>query len=178
MDSTQDRAGESGAPQHLVGGLNVAILAWPGCDPEHVRGTKASLEELGANVQILSAAKGPVARAGSLDAVMAVAAADPAGFDAVVLPGGVEAAERLGADDGGLTFLRSLAADQKPLAAIGESVPLLQREAAGDRLLLTAGPGDDLAQFHRQLLQLLAQRRRDAFVTHADDLPSAVGEDG
>src|SRR4051812_34244757 len=72
-------------PQHLLGGLNVAILALAGCRADHVMSTKHSLEELGVNVQILSRARGAVPRAGDIDAVQGIAQADPESFDGVVV---------------------------------------------------------------------------------------------
>jgi protease I len=172
-EETQDSA-----PQHLLGGLNVAILAWPGCRPEHVMATKASLEEQGVNVQILSTAKGPVPRAGAIDAVQAIATADPDGFDAVVLPGGAEAADRLRGDQDALSFIRRLDDEEKPVAALGESVAVLAATAKDAAHTLTADDDDELDAFQQKLRVLLADRRRKRFATVADDVPSAVGEDG
>src|SRR4051812_17838805 len=92
-------------PQHLLGGLNVAILALAGCRADHVMSTKHSLEELGVNVQILSRAGGAVPRAGDIAAVQGIAQADPESFDGVVVPGGAECADAVRSVPEALAFI-------------------------------------------------------------------------
>jgi protease I len=48
----------SNPPQHLLGGLNVALLVCETSDPAQVLSTRHSLEELGVNVTLVSARRG------------------------------------------------------------------------------------------------------------------------
>lgn len=168
---------ETEPPQHLLGGLNVAILAAPGCRADHVWATKQSLEESGVNVQILAASKGPVAGT-DLDAVQAIADADPELFDAVVLPGGQGAAECLRQDGTARAFIERLAAEDKPITAMGESGPMLVKLVDGKGKLLTVGADEGVERFHRELKAMLANRRRERFATESEDQSSAVGVGG
>lgn len=186
-------------PQHLLGGLAVAIFVAPGCRREQVLATKSALEELGVTVTLLG--EGPV------EALQVVASADPELFDAAVVPGGGDAAERLCRRDEVLAFMRRLHEEDKPLAALDEGVLVLVaacpragrsvvaspdlagsvRAAGGevatgpvqrDAHWLTATGDAALLQFQAGLKQLLALRRLEGFATAADDLPGAMGEDG
>lgn len=178
LENSPPRTGtETEPPQHLLGGLNVAILAAPGCRAEHVWATKKSLEESGVNVQILAASKGPVAQT-DLDAVQAIADADPELFDAVVLPGGQAAAECLRQDDAARSFIERMAAEDKPTAAMGESGRMLVKLVDGKGRILTVGGDEGIARFHRELKALLANRRRERFATESEDQSSAVGVGG
>ena len=66
----------------------------------------------------VQAMQGDVEKGDTFDADEAVASADAADFDALVLPGGVANPDKLRIDDDAVTFVKSFAESGKPIAAI------------------------------------------------------------
>ena len=64
------------------------------------------------------AMNGDVEKGDTFDADAAVASADAADFDALVLPGGVANPDKLRLDDDAMAFVKAFAAAGKPIAAI------------------------------------------------------------
>jgi putative intracellular protease/amidase len=149
-------------PQHLLGGLNVVIVA-PASGAPQMDAIRTGLEESGVLVVPYTT----------------LPHADADAFDAVVIAGAADAlAQVLRQDPGLLDFLRRLEKEHKPAAALGDGVSLLEA-AGGDRTRwLTAAADAPLDAFLLQLKERLVQRRCDGRTTPADNTPSAVGEDG
>jgi protease I len=166
----------SDPPQQLLGGLNIALISTRGSAPDQLQATKASLEESGVNVRILSLEPAEVGEDQVGDQQVQVADADA--FDGAVVLGGAAGVQKLKARPEVLDFLRKLDAEQKPLAALGEGVALLGELGGAQEHRLAQQDTRQLEAFHAQLKQLLAQRRRDSFATVADNISSSVGEDG
>src|SRR5207253_4068120 len=88
-------------PQHLLGGLTVAILAANGFEQAELTGPREALQALGVETRLLSLATGRIQglryeqAAETFDVDMALDKADPEAYDAVLLPGGRQNAERL-----------------------------------------------------------------------------------
>lgn len=195
---------ESEPPRALIAGLNVALLAAPGSDPEALAALRSGLEEQGVNVSVLSPD-----RPGTqpLPTDQRIADADPMGFDGVAVVGGAEGVEHLRAMPESLEFIRQVNRDHKPVGALGEGVLLLLDTglAAGLQLCapdaiagelwrararrahepvcvherwVTAAGREVLGDFVAAFQNLLEQRRREAFASEAEDIPSSVGEDG
>jgi protease I len=169
---------ETDPPQHLVGGLNVAILVAAGSDSGPAEAIKSALEELGANVAVLALAA-PGADGQPMAVSQRITHADPDAYDAVVVPGGATGAQQLQASEDMLDFIRGIAREGKPIAAIGDGSQVLAAAGVEASCVLTApDAAGSVEAFQGELKQLLAARRRDSFLTIGDDTPSAVGEDG
>ncbi|MES2940042.1 MAG: type 1 glutamine amidotransferase domain-containing protein [Pseudomonadota bacterium] len=200
-------------PQHLLGGLTVAILAANGFEQAELTSPRDALQALGVETRLLSLAAGSIQglryeqAADSFDVDMALDKADPEAYDAVLLPGGRQNAERLRASPVAQAFVKAMDADGKPIGALCHGTSLLLaaglvrgRRIAGPATLRdeVGGAGgqwvdeaivvdgnwvssrkpSDVAAFNEHLMQLLASRRKKTMVGTADDLPGAMGEDG
>ena len=192
-------------PQHLLGGLEVAILVAPGSPPEHLQAARTSLEELGVNVHVLGPERGPL-HDQRIEVAKALASADPDAYDGAVVIADLLGAKRLAGRREALAFLARLDEQDKPVAALGDGVlPVLVAglaqsrgvstpaglmalaEGAGaviadepvavDGNLMSVRDAADLAEFNAQLKAMLA-RRRQATLSIGSDIGSAVGEDG
>jgi protease I len=107
-------------------GKRIAMLATDGFEQVELTEPKKNLEKAGAKVTILSVAKTPKEIKGwdmtdwgkkvKVDAL--VAAADPAEFDALVLPGGQINPDKLRMDQDAVSFVRRFAETGKTVAAI------------------------------------------------------------
>jgi protease I len=107
-------------------GKTIAILATDGFEQVELTEPKKNLEKAGAKVMVLSVEKTPTEIKGwnkdrwgkkvSVDG--RVAQADPAEFDALVLPGGQMNPDKLRTDEDAVSFVRRFAKSGKPVAAI------------------------------------------------------------
>ena len=194
-------------PQHLLGGLNVAILVTRGSDLGHVDATKFSLEEQGINVLLMAPGRNAVegvAADGSAQTIAVsqrIPGADPDAFDAVVVIADQGGAKRLSTNPDVAGFIARLEAEHKPIGVLSpgafpdliEGFPA-RSEPAGTEPAptraavavaggvegdapLAEGDANGMERFTTKLKELLAQRRR-ATMTLDNDTPSAVGEDG
>lgn len=123
-----------------LGGLNVAILVADGFEESELTEPRHALEEAGAITRIVSPRAGKIRAAhagqegGQYDVGLALSAADPQDFDALLLPGGEANGRVMGASDEAQAFVRGMHEQGKPIAAI----------CHGSNLLINAG----LAQGH------------------------------
>jgi protease I len=173
--------------------LRVAILATDGFEESELRKPREALDDAGARTVFVSQHSGDV-RGWSMrdwgDALRAdatLAEADPADFDALLLPGGVINPDRLRIDPKALAFIKAFVDADKPIAAIchgpwtlidtggvkGKRVtswPSLATDLrnAGaqwvdepvvtDRNLVTSRKPDDIPMFNEAMIALFAQR--------------------
>jgi protease I len=122
----------SDPPQHLLGGLDVAILVAPGSSTDQLESTMTSLEELGVNVLVIGAGRGAtrgVRRDGREDAIevsQRLGVADPDSFDGALVIADQDGARRLASSEQARHFLARMDEEGKPIGAISEGVlPLL-----------------------------------------------------
>jgi len=106
-------------------GRQIAILATHGFEQSELIDPKRLLEAEGARVSVISPAKEATIKGwkekdwGEAVAVdIPLSEADAAGFDALVLPGGVINPDTLRTDQAAVDFIRDVAAAGKPVAAI------------------------------------------------------------
>ena len=107
-------------------GRTVAFLmANAGVEQVELTGPREALEKAGATVVLLAPEKDTiqafnddVEKADTFDADLAVADADPADYDLLVLPGGTTNPDALRLEDAAVDFVRSFVAAGKPVAAI------------------------------------------------------------
>ncbi|MEO7393008.1 MAG: type 1 glutamine amidotransferase domain-containing protein [Ramlibacter sp.] len=112
------------APQHFLGGLNVAILAVNGFEQVEMTGPRRALEELGVTTRLISVNSGSIQgfhhdKPGDwfdVDLTFDDARADA--FDAVLLPGGVRNADMIRSSKHAQEFVRGIDAERKPVAVI------------------------------------------------------------
>ena len=126
--------------------VKVAILVANGFEPDQVSRPREFLRRAGATTMVLSPEKEEVTSLGSdkesnrlpVDAILE--AADEAGFDAMLLPGGQKNVESLAANPKAMAFVESFAVAQKPLGAISDGIKLLiyANAVAGRRVAAAA----------------------------------------
>ena len=126
--------------QHLLGGLDVAIVVAPGSSADQLEATKTSLEELGVNVLVVGPGRGATrgvrgdGREDAIEVSQSLGVADPDSFDGVLVIADHEGAKRLAASEPAQAFLARMDAEGKPIGAISEGVlPLLTAGLARER---------------------------------------------
>jgi protease I len=173
-------------------GRTVAFLtAMEGVEQVELTGPWQAVEEAGATARLLAPSAGRVQGFNHLDkgdtfeVDQPVGDADPASFDALVLPGGVANPDALRTDKGAVDFVRAFVDSGRPVAAICHapwtlveagvlqgrtltSWPSLQtdvRNAGGtwvdeevvvDGNLVTSRKPDDIPAFNAKLIDILA----------------------
>jgi protease I len=114
----------SSPSQHLLGGLNVAILAVSGFEQVEMTAPRKALEELGVTTQLISVSAGQIQgfhhdKPGDVFNVdLAIDDAQADAYDAVLLPGGVRNADRIRASRHAQEFVRNMDRQGKPIAVI------------------------------------------------------------
>ena len=173
-------------------GKRVAIVATDGFEQSELLDPKAALEREGAKTEVLAPKGGSIkgwdhtdwGREVAVDRT--VAEADPADYDALLLPGGVMNPDKLRRVEAVQRFVRHFFDEGKPVAAICHgpwtlidagvargrkltSYPSIQedlknagaewtdREVVVDDNLVTSRKPDDLPAFNRELVALLAR---------------------
>lgn len=199
--------------QHLSGGRQVAILAVSGFEQVELTGPRDALETLGVRTRLLSVSPGRIQGfhhdqpADWFEVDQALEQADPALFDAVLLPGGVQNADRIRASRSAQAFVQAMDAAGKPLAVICHGAWLLVsaglvrgrtltswptladdiRNAGGhwvdepvvvDGNWISSRKPADIPAFNARLEQALAARTPEHAAGTGDGLPGSVGEDG
>ena len=109
-----------------LNGRTVAFLmANAGVEQAELVGPRDALTRAGASVVLLAPEKGTiqafnddVEKADTFEADLAVADADPADYDLLVLPGGTTNPDALRLDDDAVSFVRRFAGSGKPVGAI------------------------------------------------------------
>ena len=105
-----------------------------------------AVEEAGGTPELLAPEKGEVQafdhldKGDTFDATRAIADADPADYDALILPGGVANPDNLRVDEDAVEFVRSFFADGKPVAAICHAPWTLIEAGAVDGRKVTSWP--------------------------------------
>ena len=179
--------------QALVG-RKVAVLATDGFEQSELEKPVEALKVAGASVEVISPKPGQIKGWKDHDWGSAVpvdrelAGADPAAYDAIVLPGGVMNPDALRLEPKAIDFIRHFVTQKKPIAAICHgpwtlinaggvegkemtSWPSLQadlenagalwidREVVVDRGLVTSRKPDDLAAFCASMIEEFAEGR-------------------
>lgn len=173
--------------------LRVAILATDGFEESELRKPREALDAAGAKTVVVSQRSGDI-RGWSMrdwgDTIRAdatLAEADPADFDALLLPGGVINPDRLRIDPKALAFIKAFVDANKPIAAIchgprtlinaggvkgkrmtsWQSLEMDLKNAGADwvdapvvtdRNLVTSRKPDDIPAFNEAMIALFAQR--------------------
>ncbi len=180
--------------QGKLNGLKVAILATDGFEQSELLEPRKALQEAGAETQVIAPKSGRIRGWNHTEWGQEVAvdqeleSADPADYDALVLPGGVMNPDKLRAIPAAVSFARSFFDADKPVAAICHgpwtviesgaarghrmtSWPSLQtdlrnagaewvdEEVVVDRNLVTSRTPDDIPAFNRAAIELFAQSR-------------------
>jgi protease I len=107
-----------------LNGKRVAVLATDGVEQVELDQPWQALVDAGAQPQLIGLAAGTITAYDHIDkgaektVDLAVGDADPATFDALVLPGGVINGDFVRADAGAVTFVRAFFDAGKPVAAI------------------------------------------------------------
>jgi deglycase len=115
---------DSQPPQHLLGGLRVAILADDGFEQVELTQPREALEEAGITTRLVSVNRGRIRGfhhdqpADVFDVDLALEEARADDFDAVLLPGGVRNADMLRASRHAQQFVRDIDRQGKPLGVI------------------------------------------------------------
>lgn len=199
MTTTAPSATSKARPRHdprektgRLHGKTVAILATDGYERSELRDPKQALEDEGAVTEVIAPHGGPIKAwkhgdwADTIDADLALPDADPARYDALVLPGGTISADHLRANRHAVEFVKAFFERHKPVAAICHgpwllveadvcksrrltSWPSLKtdvRNAGGDWVdeavvqddqLVTSRKPDDLPAFNACLIDLVAR---------------------
>jgi protease I len=177
-------------------GKRVAFLATDGVEEVEYTEPRAALEKAGARAELISIKDGSIQavnhmdKAGTYEVERTVAEADPAEYDALVLPGGVANPDFLRADPDAVRFVRAFFEQRKPVGAIchgpwmlveadvvaGRTVtswPSLRTDLANagatwvdeqvfvDSGLVTSRKPDDLPAFCAKLVEEIAEGRHE-----------------
>lgn len=180
---------------HLTG-KKVAILTENGFEQSELTSPKEALERAGATVHIVSPQTGKVKgwdhdKWGiEVEVDQHLDAADPAGYDALVLPGGVMNPDKLRMNEKAVAFAAHFLEEKKPLAAICHgpqllietgrlkgrhmtSYPSLQtdlknagvqwedKEVIVDNGLVTSRKPDDLEAFNSKMIEEIGEGMHD-----------------
>lgn len=111
-------------PQHLLGGLTVAILVADGFEQIELTGPRDALHAAGVMTRIVSPSRGPIrgfhhdAPADSFNVDLTFDEARADAFDGVLLPGGKANAQALRSHRRAQSFVRQIDKENKPLAVI------------------------------------------------------------
>lgn len=178
---------------NTLAGKTVAILATDGFEQVELTEPKQALEDAGATVTVLSIRSTPDEIKGwdktdwgkNVRVDAQVAEADPASFDALVLPGGQINPDKLRIDADAVGFVKAFAGTGKPIAAICHGPWLLieadvvkgktmtswpsvhtdlknagatwvDREVAVDDNFITSRKPDDIPAFNQAIIQALS----------------------
>ncbi|HWF00753.1 MAG TPA: type 1 glutamine amidotransferase domain-containing protein [Caulobacteraceae bacterium] len=175
-------------------GVKVAILLTDGFEQVEMTEPRKALDAAGAKTVLVSPKTGEVKAwehdhwGGIFPVDQALEGADPADFDALLLPGGVQNPDKLRMDRDAVAFVRAFFEEGKPVAAICHgpwtiveagcadnrrmtSWASLQtdiRNAGGDWVdeqvvvdanLVTSRKPDDIPAFNREVIKLFAHAR-------------------
>jgi protease I len=173
-------------------GKKIAILATDGFEQSELTEPRQALQEAGAETQVVSPNQGKIKGWNHKDwgdevgVDLALKSANPAEFDALLLPGGVMNPDQLRMNSDAVQFVRNFFEAGKPIAAIchgpwmlveadivrGRTVtswPSLKtdirnaggswvdKEVVKDQQLVTSRKPDDIPAFNREMIALFAQ---------------------
>lgn len=175
-------------------GIRVAILIENGFEQVEMTEPRKALEEAGAETKIVSPQPGKVRGWKSKEWVdefpvdEALDNAQPANFDALLLPGGVMNPDRLRMNTEAVAFVKAFFDEKKPVAAIchgpwtiietgaargrqiaswpslktdlrNTGAEYLDKEVVVDGNLVSSRKPDDIPAFNREMIKLFAQSR-------------------
>jgi protease I len=181
-------------PDQTLAGRKVAVLATDGFEQSELEKPVEALKAAGAQVEIVSPKAGQIQgwehqdKGRTVGVDRTLADADPAAYDAIVLPGGVMNPDALRLEPAAIAFVRRFVTDKKPIAAICHgpwtlinaggvegkhmtSWPSLQadlrnagalwadREVVVDQGLVTSRKPDDLPAFCAKMIEEFAEGR-------------------
>ena len=173
-------------------GKKIAILATDGFEQSELTEPRQALQEAGAETQVVSPKQGKIKGWNHKDwgdevgVDLALKSANPAEFDALLLPGGVMNPDQLRMNSDAVQFVRNFFEAGKPIASIchgpwmlveadivrGRTVtswPSLKtdirnaggswvdKEVVKDQQLVTSRKPDDIPAFNREMIALFAQ---------------------
>ncbi len=171
-----------------LNGKRVAILATDGFEQSELFEPKQALEEAGAEVFVVAPKEGSIRAWSKKDwgescgVDMTLDIANPAEFDALVLPGGVMSPDTLRINDKAIEFIQGFTNSGKPIAAIchgpwtlietgfvdgrtltswpsiktdliNAGAQWVDRSVVVDNGLVTSRKPDDLADFNRKMIE-------------------------
>ncbi|HWC64633.1 MAG TPA: type 1 glutamine amidotransferase domain-containing protein [Thermoanaerobaculia bacterium] len=129
-----------------IEGLKVAILATEGFEQSELLEPKEALEDAGATARVVSPTPDEIRGwkkddwGKKVDVDVALESADPAEFDALLLPGGVMNPDKLRMDPRAVAFVKSFVDSGKPIAAICHGPWTLIEAGAARGRRLTSWP--------------------------------------
>jgi protease I len=173
-------------------GLRVAILATDGYEEAELLEPREALNAAGARTVVISPKSGTIRgmkhdeKAGSVKVDLPIENADPAEFDAVLLPGGALNADALRVNANAQNFVKAMDAHGKPIAVICHGPWLLisagltrghtltsyftisddiknsggnwlDKEVVRDRNWVSSRKPDDIPAFDREMLSLFGE---------------------
>ncbi len=173
--------------------MRIAILATDGFEQAELLDPKSAVEKMGAKTAVIAPKGGSIYgmkhhdKAGSVNVDMTLDEANPADFDAVILPGGALNADALRVDEKAKAFVRAIDESGKPVAVICHGPWLLvsaglvgdhlltswptvrddivnaggrweDREVVRDKNWVSSRKPDDLPAFDRELISMLQER--------------------
>ena len=112
-------------------GLRAAILATDGVELDEVTRIQAALDRGGADTALVGPNHGRIvayrggSAVGELDVQVPLDSSDAKAFDGLVIPGGVWQADALRSLTSAVTFVRSFAEAERPIAVLGHAASLL-----------------------------------------------------
>jgi protease I len=175
-------------------GFKVAALATDGVEQVELLEPKLALETAGASVTVISPKRGRIQafkhwdKADSIPVGLTLDEADPADFDAVLLPGGVVNGDALRIEKKAQAFVREISSQERPIAVIchgpwllvsagltkGRSLtswPTLQddirnsggnwedRQVLRDRNWISSRKPDDIPAFNREMIDVFVEAK-------------------
>lgn len=175
----------------------VAILVGPGFEQVELTEPRGALEEAGAETEIVSPEEETVRGwnhtewGDTFDVDMPLKEADPADYDALLLPGGVMNPDKLRRNADVQRFVRAFFQDGKPVAAIchapwtlidaglvegrrmtsyhtlqqdlkNAGASWVDEEVCVDGGLVTSRNPDDIPAFNREMIEVFARARKGA----------------
>ncbi len=178
-----------------IQGMRVAALATDGFELTEYTEPRKALEQAGATVVLIAPKAGTIYamkhhdKAGTFTVEMTLDKADPASFEAVLLPGGANNADALRMMPAAQEFVRRAQHANKPIAVICHGAWLLvsaglvkgrrmtswpsiaddirnagglweDREVIRDRNWISSRKPDDLPAFNREMITLFGEARR------------------
>lgn len=190
-------APSKGSPVAKLDGFKVAILATEGVEQVELTEPRKALEAEGAKTSLVSPAKGAVRawkhfdKADAFEVDVPLEQADPAAFDALLLPGGVANPDQLRMQPKAVSFVKHFSEHGKPVAVIchgpwtlieadsvrGKTVtswPSLKKdlenagarwvdqEVAVDGGLVSSRKPADLPAFNRKMIETFDQAKQRA----------------
>lgn len=127
-----------------VDGKKLAVLATDGFEEAELVSPRQAIEAAGGAVDIVSLKTGGIQgwrrmeKGRLVEVDRTLAEADPSDYDAILIPGGLHAADRLRAEREALKFVGAFVNQRKPVFAIGHGPQILISAGLADGRIMTA----------------------------------------